>query len=401
MPRAWQFHLSTTIHFGSGLLRKLGSLARPLGERVLLVTYAELGPLQAVVDRAHQTLENAGVLLGEFAEVAGEPDVDVVQRAAAASREFDAQCILALGGGSVLDVAKGAALLARTEGSLWDHTDANPQSSPARDALPLVAVPTTAGTGSEVSSVAVFSYPPSSYPAAEVKSRSPLKAAIYGPALQPALAVVDPSLTVGMPSGLTAACGADALGHAIEACVSRWANPMSTMLAREAVALIVRDLAVAAESPDAPKPRDSLALAATLAGAAFSHSGVTMAHAVAQALGSVLDLSHGQAVALATPSGLRFNATACTSEYACLARQCGLVGPDEQQLAEQFVEKIVALLDRVGLPHRVTVPADHVEPLVARLATSAEQYGGTPLRLNPRKVDREALETVFREVLGH
>jgi alcohol dehydrogenase class IV len=308
--------------------------------------------------------------------------------------EAGANVIVGLGGGSVIDAAKGIAVVAKMGGRLWDYTGANPESRPAAESLPLVAVPTTAGTGTEVTAVAVFTHH-----GVGSMPEFPLKASISGPGVRPALALVDPDLTTGSPAGLTAACGADALGHAIESCMSRNANPMASMLAGRAVGLIVRHLPAAVARPDDPQPREPLALAATLAGAAFASAGLTMTHSIAQALGGLLHVPHGAAVAIATPLNLRYNAEACVDVYGRLAGECGIDGDSPQQQADRFVQRIVELLTSIGLPDRVTVPDDAPDDLVAKLAKNAMDGTPVPIRLNPRKVDLPALEELFDEIL--
>jgi len=371
----WDFQLPTRVHFGHGTLRKLGAWTAPVGQRALLIGYHDRGGLEEAYQRAEQSLTKAGLATAAFLEVLPEPEAEMADRCAAAARETHADVLVALGGGSVIDVAKAAAALTHAGGELAEYLSIDPAPAPA-EALPVIAVPTTAGTGSEVSDVAVFSH------------RSG-KVALFGAALYPRLAVVDPDLAVGSPASLTAACAADALGHAIEACVSRRANPVATALATEAVRLIVQNMASAATDPNAVAPRESLALAATLAGAAFSSAGVAGAHAVAQALSVVLGVPHGRAVALALPPVLRFNAAACGEPYAHLARGCGL--PD----AEAFPGRVSELLASVGLSEKLALPPAVVDQLV-----SAAQAARVPLVQNPVRLDEMALRHVFAELAG-
>jgi alcohol dehydrogenase class IV len=385
MPAHWEFSLPTRIRFGRGGLRKLGDAARELGTSAFEETYA----------RAARSLGEAGLSVAEFFEVPPDPEADLALEGARRMAEAGVDVVVGLGGGSVIDAAKGIAALARMGGSLWDYTGANPNSRPITDALPLVAVPTTAGTGTEVTAVAVFTHHGvSSIP------EMPLKASVSGPAIHPKLALVDPDLAVGSPPALTAACGADALGHAIEACLSRRANPISSLLAGEAVGLIVRNLRRAVENPNDPEPREPLALAATLAGAAFSVAGVVVPHAVAQALGGLLHVPHGLGVAVATPLSLRFNAECCVDEYARMADFCGITAGAPEEQAARFVETIVELLQSVGIPDHVTAPGDAPEDLIDRLVRNARESTPVPITLNPRKIDDAELERMFREVVG-
>ncbi|OHB86368.1 MAG: hypothetical protein A2V98_17045, partial [Planctomycetes bacterium RBG_16_64_12] len=351
--------------------------------------------LEETYTRATQTLRDAGMTVTQFFAVPPDPEADLALEGARRLGEAGADVVVGLGGGSVIDAAKGIAALARMGGNLWQYTGANPNSRPITDAVPLVAVPTTAGTGTEVSAVAVFTH----HGVASLPDM-PLKASVFGPAIRPKVALVDPDLSLGSPPELTAACGADALGHAIEACLSRRANPISSTLAGRAVGLIVENLRRAVEDPDDPKPREPLALAATLAGAAFSAAGVVVPHAIAQALGGLLHVPHGVGVAVGTPVNLRFNADCCVEQYCALADYCGISAGSPEAKAARFVDRILELLRSAGLPDRVDVPADAPDDLLQRLVRNAFESTPVPITLNPRKIDEAALEGLFREVLG-
>jgi len=368
----WDFQLPTDVRFGRGTIRKLGSWTAPLGRRAMLVGYQNRAGLDEAYARAEQSLAKAGVEVARFFEVLPEPGTDQPDRCAEAARADRTDVFVALGGGSVIDVAKAAAALAGSGGRMAGCLLTDPAPAPTT-ALPVVAVPTTAGTGSEVSDVAVFSHEAG-------------KASMFGPALRPRLAVVDPDLAAGSPAALTAACAADALGHAIEACLSRRANPVASLLAVRAVALVVQCLPRAVQEP-AAESRESLALAATLAGAAFTSAGVAGAHALAQALGVVLGIPHGRAVAMSLPPLLRFNSTACSPQYAELARSCGL--PD----AAAFVDRVTGLLDSLDLLAKLPPGEDLANRLVA-----AALAARVPLVQNPVRLDEPALRQLIAQM---
>lgn len=395
MLRQWEFQLPTRVEFGRGSLKKLGEVAGQFGPSALLVGYADQAGLEETYARAARLLAEAEITVTDFFQIPTDPDADLAIDGARKAAEAGADVVVGLGGGSVIDAAKGIAALARMGGNLWDYTGANPDSRPVTQSLPLVAVPTTAGTGTEVTAVAVFTHHGVG-PVPEF----PVKASINGPAVRPEVALVDPDLALGSPPRLTAACGADALGHAIEASMSRRANPISSLLAGRAVGLIVENLRRAVEHPDDPEPRGPLALAATLAGAAFSEAGVTMTHSVAQALGGVLHIPHGEGVAIGTPLNLRYNARCCVEQYGQLARECGIRADSAEQQAEAFVDYIVELLRSVGLPDHVEVPDDALEDLPAKLARNAFVSTLVPLKLNPRKIDEPTLAELLRDILG-
>ena len=395
MPRNWDFQLPTRIRFGRGGLRKLGDVVAEFGRSAFLVGYRDRTGLEDVYARAARSLGKAGIAVAEFFEVPTDPEAELGLEGARRLNEAGADVVVGLGGGSVIDAAKGIAALGRMGGNLWDYTSANPESRPITEALPLVAVPTTAGTGTEVTAVAVFTH----HGVSSIADM-PLKASVSGPAIRPAVALVDPDLTVGSPPALTAACGADALGHAIEACLSRRANPVSSLLAGRAVGLIVAKLGQAVERPDDPAPREPLALAATLAGAAFSVAGVVVPHAISQALGGLLHVPHGLGVAIATPLSLRYNAERCVDQYAELAGFCGISSDSARRQAAAFVDCIVDLLRSVGIPERVDVPPNAPDDLIDRLVRNARASTPVPITLNPRKIDDGVLAEMFREVVS-
>ena len=395
MSRNWEFQLPTRVRFGRGGLRRLGDVARELGQSAFLVGYRDAATLEPHYDRARRSLAKSGLTVAEFFEVAPDPEAALAVRGAERLRAAGCDLVVAVGGGSVIDAAKGIAALARLGGAPWDYAAANRRARPVTEAVPLVAVPTTAGTGSEVTEIAVITqHGVSSIPGMA------LKVSIHAAAIRPAVALVDPDLSVGSAPTLTAACGADALGHAIESCLSRRANPIASTLAGRAVAWIVAHLGRAVANPDDPAPREPLALAATLAGAAFDAAGVVLAHAIAQALGGLLDLPHGVGVATATPLILRFNAEPCVEQYADLARCCGISGESPRQRAERFVERIAELLRGVGLPDRVAVPDDAPPDLIDRLVRNALESTPAAVTLNPRKTDEETLRNLFAELTG-
>lgn len=394
MSPTWEFQLTTRVHFGPGGLRNLGELAAPLGTTALLVGYRDQDGMERHYDRAVRALTMAGVHVAPFFQVLPEPDARMPVEGGHAARHAGAEVIVGLGGGSALDVAKAIAVTAKMEHGLTEYLVGGKQLSPTCPALPSIAVPTTAGTGAEVSEVAVFVHP-----GVGTVAGMPLKCSLFGPAISPRIALIDPELTVGSPADLTAACGADALGHAIEACLSRRANPVSTMYAHRAIALIVDNLLVAVEHPDDPGPREPLSLAAMLAGAAFSAAGVVATHAMAQALGSLLHVPHGLAVAIATPLVLRHNAESCVEQCAGLADACGITGGSARQRAERFVQRIVDLLHAVGLPDHVDIPPNAPPDLLDQLVQNAFASTRVSLTLNPCQVNQQRLRAMFEDVL--
>ena len=400
MLRNWEFQLPTRVVFGRGGRRKLGSLAGEFGRSALLVGYRDRTGLEEAYRRAENVLRGEGLGIATFFEVAPEPAAESLIAGSRVAVEASAEVIVALGGGSVIDAAKGIAALARLGGNLWDYAQVNPQSRPITAALPVVALPTTAGTGSEVTAVAVFTHHVSPGGDAGLEWETPRKLSILGPALYPKVALIDPDLALGSPPQITAACGADALAHAIEACLSRRANPFSSALAGRAAALIVSNLSRAVDEPADPGPREALALAAALAGAAFNETGVVVNHAIAHALGALMGVPHALAVAIGTPHQLRFNAEAAVAPLGELAGYCGLSGDTEKDRARRFVETVASLLRSIGIPDHADIPANAPADLIDRLVRNAMESSASSITCNPRKVDEPALKGLFQQVTG-
>lgn len=395
MAHHWEFLLPTRVQFGRGGLKRVGELAKEFGSRVFLVGYRDRSGLEQVYARASEALTGAGLEVSEFYQIPPDPNSELAAEGARQATEANADVVIGLGGGSVIDAAKGIAALAKMGGGVWDYTTANKDHRPVTDALPVVAIPTTAGTGTEVTPVAVFTHD-----GVGSAPDVPLKASFSSPAIRPKVALVDSDLAVGSPPRLTAACGADALGHAIEACMSRRANPIASVLAMRAVRLIVKNLAAAVERPDDPEPREPLALAALLAGAAFGSAGVVMTHSIAQALGSLLHIPHGEAVAIGTPWNLRYNAAQCVELYCQLAHYCGVAADSPEEQAARFVQHITDLLRSVGLSDRVAVACEDREALAAKLSRNAFESTRVPLTLNPRRIDEDGLKDIILEMLS-
>ncbi len=430
MLDSWEFRLSTRIRFGWGLTSKLAQILADWGRKVFWVGYRSPGQLETAYEKLRRQLHTAELVVEEFFEVGGEPNVQLVNRGAEAARAFGAEVVLGVGGGSVLDTAKAIAGLVRMGGPLEQYLPIPPVSlstnsgaslpgtpnacdlpelaavpstdsrfssrtstSRIEQALPVVAVPTTAGTGSEVTSLAVFGWED---PAGR---EMPRKLTLAAEALAPKVALVDPELTLSCPPDLTARCGADALAHAIEATLSRATSPLVHLLAEEAIIRILTSLPVALSCPQDRRAREALALAATLAGIVLQQAGATLAHGMAHALGALAGVPHGVAVAICMPIALQYNWPEASALLACWARRLGLPGLQEQDLAHAFLAHIQDLFQKAGLPSRPKLPEAVQQDWPSLLAQNAFQTTATALKLNPRKIDPPTLADLFRKNL--
>ncbi len=335
------FNTTPAILSGAGSIDRLAERTALLGARVLVVTDAGL-MAAGIAGRAIAVLERAGAAVAVFDAVEADPPEATARAAADAARVHGATGVLGIGGGSPMDVAKVAALLACSGEELADAYGVGNAKGPR---LPLVLVPTTAGTGSEVTPIAILTTG-----AAEKKG-------VVSALLLPDLAVLDAELTLGLPPQVTAATGIDAMVHAIEAYASASPNnnPLSRSLAREALQLLGANIRTAVFAGTDREARGAMLLGSMLAGQAFANSPVAAVHALAYPIGSHYHVPHGLSNALVLPHVLRFNLASAAPAYAEIA-PCAfpeLAGLPVPARAEAFIECLADLATELGLATRL------------------------------------------------
>jgi alcohol dehydrogenase class IV len=376
---AFTFNTTPSIVVGSGAVARLGEIAAArLGTRIALVTDAGL-VRAGLIAPALDSLAAAGVAVDVFDAVVADPPEPVVLAAVARGRAFDAEGVIGFGGGSSIDVAKLVALLARGGQVLADVYGVGLAQGPR---LPLLAVPTTAGTGSEVTPISI------------VTTGTHEKKGVVSPVIIPDVALLDPDLTLGLPPHVTAATGIDAMVHAIEAytSVSPNNNPVSRALAREALRLLGRNIERAVHHREDREARGAMLLGSLLAGQAFANSPVAAVHALAYPIGGRFGVPHGLSNALVLPHVMRFNASACGALYAELAPDA-FPNLDGRASAAAFADALAALGARVGLPPRlrdVGIPREAV-PMMAEDAMHQTRL----LVNNPRPLARDDARAIY------
>lgn len=377
------FNTAKSIRFGVGALEELPTLVKAqIGDRIMLVTDPGM-MATGIVDRAVDLLRKGGVAVELFGDVEADPPEHVVLSAVDAARSADAQGIVGLGGGSSLDVAKLVALLVPGAETLADVYGVDKARGPR---LPLVLVPTTAGTGSEVTPISI------------VTTGANEKMGVVSPVLLPDIALLDPALTYGLPPHITAATGIDAMVHAIEAYASASPNnnPLSRMLATQALTLMGRSLLKAVEDGSDQAARSDMLLGSMLAGQAFANSPVAAVHALAYPLGGHFHIPHGLSNALVLPHVLRFNIVTSPAPYAELAPFVfpELSALEGQERAAAFCEKLAELSRACGLQpnlRAMNIPQD----MLPKLASDAMNQ--TRLLVNnPRPVCEEDALSIYR-----
>jgi alcohol dehydrogenase class IV len=398
MRTTWSFHAAVQLVFGRHATLRLGELAIRAGvRRVLLVTDQVLvraGLLQTV----QEPLAATGVTVEVFPGGEPEPSLRAAGEAVAAGRVFRPDAILGLGGGSNMDLAKITAVVLSHGGQAGDYVGDDKVPGPI---LPVFCLPTTAGTGSEVSAASVLT-----------DTDSHLKVGILSNYLRPRLALVDPLLTVSCPPKVTADSGIDALTHAIEAytaidnadfplpagerSVYQGRHPFGDAFAEKAIELVGKHLRRAVADGSDLAAREGMALAATMAGLAFSNVGVAAVHALEYPVGGATHCSHGAGNGLLLPFVMRFNLPARRREFAAIARLLGedVTGLGEDEAAAKAITAVERLRDDIGIPRRLR----DLGVQEAQLRPFAEKAAGIRriLRVNPRPATADDLEAILR-----
>ena len=385
--KPFTFQTSPNILFEPGAAGKIAEIVAGFGaSRVMLVT--DRGVRAAgLTQTAEAALAAAGLALTIFEDVVADPPSEVVERATALAREAGAELVLSIGGGSALDTAKLVAYLAVNDERLDDIYGVGLAKGRR---LPLVLVPTTAGTGSEVTPIAIVTTPTTE------------KKGVVAPRLLPDWAILDPELTLGLPAQVTAATGIDAMVHAIEAFTSRHRkNPMSDQLARQALALLSAKIRTACRDGRDIEARSAMLLGSMLAGMAFANSPVAAVHALAYPIGAIFHVPHGLSNALVLMGVMRFNLSSPEAEaaYAELAPilDGSAAGLPRPEAAARFVESLAAICRDCGVPASLA-EVGVSEADLPRLAADAMKQ--TRLLVNnPREVTYADAFAIYSEAL--
>ena len=311
---SFSFTIPQNIKFGAGTLDLLPDLAKELGKsKGYIISGPHLNKI-GMVAKCRKALKNAGMESECFTETEGNPSTDTVVKATEGFKKSKADFIVAFGGGSPLDVAKAVAVLATYGGNIVDYEGAGKVMGPV---VPMIAIPTTAGTGSEVTAFSVITDHSRNY-----------KLTVVSNYLLPAYVILDPDLIATVPANTAAACGIDAMVHALEAYISKAASPFSDIFAREALRLIggsIRDYVADRSNPAAC---ESMMVGSLFAGIAFSHARLGNVHAMSHPVSAYFDVPHGVANAILLPTVVDFNKDAADPEkyryiYGCISKDMG------------------------------------------------------------------------------
>jgi alcohol dehydrogenase len=399
MRDTWTFHSAGQMIFGPHAIAQIGEVADRLGAKRVFIATDPILDKAGILQRVREPLEKSGLTVATFTEGEPEPSLRAAEKCLEQARAFQPDALIGLGGGSNMDLAKICATLLTHGGSPRTYIGDDKIPGPI---MPLLCVPTTAGTGSEVSAASVLT-----------DTENKMKVGILSNYLRPRVALIDPLLTVSCPPKVTADSGIDALTHAIEGytaidnahfplpagerSVYQGKHPMGDIMAEKAISLIGQYLRRAVKNSNDLEAREGMALGATLGGLAFSNVGVAVVHALEYPVGGATHCSHGAGNGLLLPFVMRFNLPARVKEFANIARLLGedVAGLDDKAAAERAVSAVEKLRHDIGIPGRLRelgVKPDQLRPF-AEKAFQVKRI----LRVNPRSVTAEDLEGILKE----
>lgn len=373
-------------YFSVGAVRKVREAVKDFNaNNVFIVT--DRGVVNAgLIDPLTTELSLTATKTSIFDGTEPEPTVESIEKAVEALEKVgDVDLFVAVGGGSVMDTAKCMNIVSMNGGSILDYEDGIENPRPIRKLRPLIAIPTTAGTGSEASAWAVFT-----------DTKRKLKTGACDPKLIADVAILDPNMTKTMPPTLTAATGMDALTHAIEAYVSIYANPVTDAFSAQAIRLIAENLRIAVKDGKNMEARTNMILASFMAGSAFSNSSLGIVHSMAESMGGFCRIPHGIANTLMLPHVMEFNLSANVEKFAKIAELMGedVKNLDADQASKKSVSAVKELSKDIGLPQtlrEVGVKREDIPALVEIAYKWANDSG------NPREVSEEQLRELYEK----
>ena len=381
MTRVNTFFSPNKVILGNGTAAQAGKEAGKLGAKKALIVTDKRVIGAGLVQGVEESLKAQKIAVGMFSKVEAEPKAQMVDECAKVVCDDGYDIVIGIGGGSSLDVAKGAAIIATNKGKIVDYSGTD--LVPLRG-LPKILLPTTAGTGSEVTRVIIIT-----------DDSDNSKKAVFSDFVLADVAIVDPLLTLSMPLAVTADTGIDALVHAVETYVSVNATPFSDVLAIEAINLIAENLPVAYVRGDNIEARFNMSLAATLAGMAFASGGLGAVHALAYPLDTGYHLSHGRSNAVMLPYVVDYNKIGSLSKYADIAEAMGedIEGLSDYEAAESLVSCLFRLIEDVSIPTRLSdygVSRDDIPRLVAGGMKQKRLFVS-----NPRNLTEEDVKNIY------
>lgn len=381
-----RFILNEVSYFGPGARKELAGVVKRLGfNKALVVTdkgLMKFGVAQMVIDE----LDKSSIQYEIFDDVKPNPTVTNVKEGIAACKKAGADFIIAIGGGSAMDTAKGVGIVCNNP-EFSDIVSLEGVADTKKKSLPIIALPTTAGTAAETTINYVI-----------IDEENHKKMVCVDPNDIPVVAIVDAELMYSLPKSLTASTGMDAMTHAIEGYITKAAWEMSDMFEIKAIEMIYKYLPLAVNEPQNPEGRNGMAVAQYIAGMAFSNVGLGVDHGMAHPLSALHDVPHGVACAMLLPVVMRFNAPAAKGKYVEIAKACGVYenGMSIDEAVDAACKAIEDLSKRVGIPQHLT-DLGITEADIPTLAEQAINDVCTPG--NPREVTKEDIISIYKQIL--
>jgi alcohol dehydrogenase len=382
--KEFEFSIPQKVVYGAGSLSKLSEVVNELGGKKAFIISGPHLYKMGLVSKCAEALEEAGIACGVFADTEANPSTDTVEKATRMFIESDADCIIAFGGGSPIDVAKAAAIVAKYGG---DITDYEGSGTVPGSVVPIVAIPTTAGTGSEVTSFSVITDHNRNY-----------KLTVGSDNLIPAYAILDPELITTVPQKTAAACGMDAMVHAIEAYISLAASPFSEIFSLYALDYIggsIRDYVADRKNLSAA---ENMMLGSLFAGIAFSHARLGNVHAMSHPVSAYYDVPHGVANAIILPIVVEFNMKADAGKYYEIYKRIAAIPCSKEQFkSEKLISEIRRLIEELGIPNNLqAVGVD--DALINKMSEDAMKSGN--IKVNPRTTEIEDIKALYKEAIN-
>lgn len=391
----FSFSVPQNITVGKGSLAKLPEIAKKSGgSHAFLMSGPHLEKM-GLVEKAANSLKSAGIAVDTFTDIEGNPSVETVDKATAAFKEAGADFIVAFGGGSPMDVAKAVGVTAKYGGSITEYEGAHKVPGPI---IPLIAIPTTAGTGSEVTAFSVITDHSRDY-----------KLTVFSYEILPAYAILDAELLTTAPASVAAACGIDAFIHAEEAYISTAASPFSDAMAEKAMSLIGKNIRRFVANRGDIEAAESMLVGSLFAGIAFSLARLGNVHAMSHPVSAFFDVPHGVANAVLLPVIAEYNALADHGRYLTIYNDISPVPAYEDEFEPMMlVDAIRDLCDDIGIPANLTeainnasktgpVSAEEIENKIEAMAVDAMKSGN--IAVNPRSSRQCDIEMLYRKAL--
>jgi len=384
-----EFRMPKSVLYGRNSLEKLGEQSKKLGKKAFIVTDTIMEKL-GYVEKCIQQLNKKGITVSTYNKVDAEPTNVHVLEALFLCKEEKCDFIIGIGGGSCIDAAKAVAVLYTNGGEVEDYVqkDIEIENNP----LPLIAIPTTSGTGSEVTSVAVIT-----------NKKTDVKMMMKHPSFIPKVAIIDPVLTSSLPPQITAATGIDALCHAIEAYISKFSQPLTDVLALSAIESIMKYLRIAYEDGRNMEAREAMMIASLQAGIAFSNASVTLVHGMSRPVGALFHVPHGISNAILLPTVLEFTKTSAVKRLAKIGRNLNkdLYSNSDEEVADYTLGEIKKLCFDLRIPNLKEYGIDEIEfeNAISKMASDAIE-SGSPAN-NPRVPSYDEIKELYRECFNY